>query len=102
MERNFSSLRLAIAGAVLLIGPTPAWPRSVDSPSTTHDWTLGDRDVKPACVYKGAMSDAEIERCTGHPVHYDYNIRSRGAAAPPGIPKGARPGAGGIRPSPSA
>lgn len=28
---------------------------------------------KPVCVYKGVMSDAEIEVCTGYPVRYNYN-----------------------------
>jgi hypothetical protein len=32
--------------------------------------------AKPVCVYKGVMSDAEIELCTGHPVHYNYGVDS--------------------------
>lgn len=31
---------------------------------------------KPVCVYKGVMSDAEIELCTGYPVNYDYAVDS--------------------------
>ena len=35
---------------------------------------LGDRAPKPVCVYKGVMSDAEIELCTGFRVRYNYAI----------------------------
>jgi len=37
---------------------------------------FGDRAQKPVCVYKGVMSDAEIELCTGFRVHYNYAIDS--------------------------
>jgi hypothetical protein len=32
----------------------------------------GRLDTRPVCAYKGVMSDAEIEVCTGHRVHYNY------------------------------
>jgi hypothetical protein len=41
----------------------------------------GVLDSKPVCTYKGVMSDAEIELCTGHRIHYNYAIDS-GRAAP--------------------
>jgi hypothetical protein len=34
--------------------------------------SFGRLDSKPVCVYKGVMSDAEIEVCTGHRIHYNY------------------------------
>lgn len=39
---------------------------------------FGDRSfagppAKPVCVYKGVMSDAEIEVCTGYRVRYNYD-----------------------------
>src|SRR5688500_3501704 len=42
---------------------------------------FGGRAPKPVCVYEGVMSDAEIEVCTGHRVHYDYAIDSGRTAA---------------------
>ena len=42
---------------------------------------FGGRTPKPVCVYKGVMSDAEIELCTGYRVHYNYAINSGRAAA---------------------
>ena len=42
---------------------------------------FGGRAPKPVCEYKAVMSDAEIEVCTGHRIHYNYAIDSgRGAA----------------------
>ncbi len=44
---------------------------------------FGGRAPKPVCAYEGVMSDAEIELCTGHRVHYNYAIypgRSVGVA----------------------
>ena len=38
--------------------------------------SFGGRVPKPVCVYKGVMSDAEIEVCTGHRVHYNYAVYS--------------------------
>ncbi len=38
--------------------------------------SFGGRPSKPVCVYKGVMSDAEIEVCTGYPVHYNYAVYS--------------------------
>ena len=38
--------------------------------------SYGGRDPKPVCVYKGVMSDAEIEVCTGFRVRYNYGIYS--------------------------
>ena len=29
---------------------------------------------KPRCVYVGAMTDAQIEQCTGYPVYYNYAL----------------------------
>jgi hypothetical protein len=36
----------------------------------------GGRESKPVCEYKGVMSDAEIERCTGFRVQYNYGVYS--------------------------
>ena len=64
----------AVIGAALLLCPALALAQSSNSPSTIR--SLADRSApKPVCVYKGVMSDAEVEACTGHPVHYDYRIR---------------------------
>src|SRR6478736_5388261 len=40
---------------------------------------FGNRAPKPVCIYKGVMSDAEIEVCTGHRVSYNY-ARDTGTA----------------------
>ena len=89
MAGSFTSLRRALAGASLLISPALAWPQAMVGPFAYHNWTNGQmKKSKPHCVYKGVMSDAEIELCTGYPVHYDYGIapersadRSSGRAA---------------------
>jgi hypothetical protein len=44
--------------------------------------SFGGRTTKPVCVYKGVMSDAEIEVCTGFRVHYNYAIDSGRASHP--------------------
>jgi hypothetical protein len=44
---------------------------------------FGGRASKPVCVYKGVMSDAEIELCTGFRVQYNYTVDSSRAAAEP-------------------
>lgn len=44
--------------------------------------SLGSRAPKPVCDYKGVMSDAEIELCTGFRVHYNYAIYSGRASRP--------------------
>jgi hypothetical protein len=41
---------------------------------------FGARAPKPVCVYKGVMSDAEIELCTGFRIKYDYTVDSSHAA----------------------
>ena len=41
----------------------------------------GELDTRPVCVYKGVMSDAEIELCTGHRVHYNYAVNYDRSAA---------------------
>jgi hypothetical protein len=41
----------------------------------------GRLDTRPVCVYKGVMSDAEIEVCTGHRIHYYYATDSGRAPA---------------------
>ena len=38
--------------------------------------TFGGRAPRPVCVYKGVMSDAEIEVCTGYRVYYGYDVYS--------------------------
>jgi len=43
--------------------------------------SFGARAPKPVCVYKGVMSDAEIELCTGHRVRYNYATDSGRAVA---------------------
>ena len=64
----------AVISAALLLCPALALAQSAISPFTTG--SLANRPApKPVCVYKGVMSDAEIEACTGHPVHYDYRVR---------------------------
>lgn len=59
----------AIVLAAFLAFPMHSLAQSNASP-------FGDRAPKPVCVYKGVMSDAEIEVCTGHRVHYNYAIYS--------------------------
>lgn len=77
MKTRRSPLPRALAGAALLLGPALAWSQA--APFAYHDWTNGHLTEKPHCVYKGVMSDAEIELCTGHPVHYDYGIKPQSA-----------------------
>ena len=56
----------AVIGAALLLCPALAPAQSSISPRLVP---------KPVCEYKGVMSDAEIERCTGHVVRYYYGAR---------------------------
>ena len=64
----------AVISAALLLCPALALAQSSSSPFTTS--SLTNRPApKPVCVYKGVMSDAEIEACTGHKVQYDYRVR---------------------------
>ena len=66
----------AIVLAAFVAFPMHALAQSNASP-------LGGRAPKPVCVYKGVMSDAEIEACTGHRVQYDYRVyESRRRADP--------------------
>ena len=44
--------------------------------------SFGGRAPKPVCDYKGVMSDAEIELCTGFRVQYNYAIYSGRASHP--------------------
>ena len=62
----------AVISAVLLLCPAIAFAQTSNRPSTTRSLTKSD--AKPVCVYKGVMSDAEIEACTGHRVQYDYRV----------------------------
>ena len=64
----------AIAIAAFLAFPMPSLAQSSAS-------LFGGRVPKPVCVYKGVMSDAEIELCTGYRVHYNYAIYSDRAVA---------------------
>ena len=64
----------AIIGAALLLGPVLAVAQS--SSGTFTAGSLTNRPVpKLVCVYKGVMSDAEIEACTGYRVQYRYGLR---------------------------
>lgn len=65
----------AIFFAAFLAFPVHALAQSNASP-------FGARAPKPVCVYKGVMSDAEIEVCTGYRVHYDYAIDSGRTSRP--------------------
>jgi len=78
------ALPFALAGAALLLGPAPALAQTGAGYFASHDWTgrVQKQKVKPACVYKGVMSDAEIEACTGHLVLYDYGIAPLQSAVP--------------------
>lgn len=38
--------------------------------------SFGSRAPKPLCDYKGVMSDAEIQLCTGFRVQYNYAVYS--------------------------
>jgi len=68
-----------IASIALLACPALGSAQSSAVPFATLDWA--GPPARPVCVYKGVMSDAEIELCTGHPVHYDYRILSGSAAS---------------------
>lgn len=57
----------AIAVAAFLALPMHSWAQSDAGP-------FAGPAPKPVCVYKGVMSDAEIELCTGYPVHYSYGV----------------------------
>ena len=57
----------AIFLAAFLAFPMHSLAQSKASP-------FGDRAPKPVCVYKGVMSDAEIELCTGFRVQYNYVV----------------------------
>ena len=62
-------MKTAIVLAALLAAPMHSLAQSDAS-------AYGGRDPKPVCVYKGVMSDAEIEVCTGFRVRYNYGIYS--------------------------
>ena len=61
--------------AALLAFPMPSLAQSNAS-------SFGGRAPKPVCVYKGVMTDAEIEVCTGFRVQYNYAIDSGRASRP--------------------
>jgi len=56
----------AVVLAAFLAFPMPLLAQFSDS-------SFAGPAPKPVCVYKGVMSDAEIEICTGYPVRYNYN-----------------------------
>ena len=64
----------AIVLAALLAFP-------VNSLAQADTGAFGGRAAKPVCIYKGVMSDAEIEVCTRHRVHYNYALYSGTAFA---------------------
>ena len=64
----------AIAFAAFLAFP-------MHSLAQSNAGSFGARAPKPVCVYKGVMSDAEIELCTGYRVRYNYATDSRRAAS---------------------
>src|SRR5687767_6615781 len=64
----------AIVMAAFLAFPMHSLAQSKASPFV-------HRAPTPVCVYKGVMSDAEIEVCTRHRIHYNYAIDSGRAAA---------------------
>ena len=66
--------RWAIIGVALLLCPPLALAQSSNSPFSASSFTNRPAP-KPVCVYKGVMSDAEIELCTGHRVQYYYRVR---------------------------
>jgi hypothetical protein len=59
-------MKTAIVLAALLAVPMHSWAQS----DTSY---FGGRAQTPVCVYKGVMSDAEIEACTGYRVRYGYD-----------------------------
>jgi len=63
----------AIVLAAFLAFPMHSLAQSDASP-------FGGRAPRPVCVYKGVMSDAEIEVCTGYRIRYYYAIDSGRAA----------------------
>lgn len=64
----------AIVLAAFLALPMHSLAQSNASP-------FGGRAPKPDCVYKGVMSDADIELCTGFRVHFNYAVYSGRAVA---------------------
>ena len=85
MESTRARMRRDAAGAVisaaLLLCPALALAQYSNSPLAAS--ALTNRIApKPVCVYKGVMTDAEIEVCTGHPVQYDYRVLYKVALPP--------------------
>ena len=64
----------AIAFAAFLAFPIHSFAQPNAGP-------YGGRAANPDCVYKGVMSDAEIENCTGYRVLYNYAVVSGDAYA---------------------
>jgi hypothetical protein len=64
----------AIVLAALLVVP-------MHSLAQSDAGAFGGRAPKPVCIYKGVMSDAEIEVCTGYRVRYNYALYSGTAFA---------------------
>ncbi len=63
-----------IISVALLLCPAVALAQSSKGSFTAGSMTNRPAP-KPVCVYKGVMSDAEIEQCTGFRVRYDYRVR---------------------------
>ena len=53
--------------------------------------TFGGRAPRPVCVYKGVMSDAEIEVCTGFRVCYSYDVYQGAAPVAASAGRAVRP-----------
>ena len=79
---------LLTVSAALLACSTCAFAQSQSSGSITSrttqsiQWT--GHGTPPPCVYKGVMTDAEIQACTGRAVHYDYSPIFEAPARPAG------------------
>jgi len=65
-----TQLLRAVGQVALMACPVLASAGPYDTPGSDH--ASAGPASRPPCVYKGVMSDAEIERCTGFPVHYSY------------------------------
>jgi len=76
MLRKSFSIGL-VAGAAFLLGSAALAQQSAE-PRSAIRWT---GPAEPECVYKAVMSDAEIQACTRHPVHYDYRVLREGKVA---------------------
>jgi hypothetical protein len=73
----------AIALAAFLALPMPSLAQFNAS-------SFGGRAQTPVCEYKGVMSDAEIQACTGFRVRYSYDVYPSGPAAAASANDGVR------------